>query len=483
MLNAWRIRRHLAHAEFVQAVALAGNRAWRDWLYRAYYRMGMYGTVAEHAPARVGVGNVLPVTASLAACGQQDLARRMLAGMRWQAVPAKLRIALAGSLVPFLPLEALKILQTVPVAAVSPTLHAAILLQNDMSAEAQTVLAAAQQAGQAQHYPELPLYQTMASPHAPHYTQLQRLNTFLEAYDLPALALCDQELPPGPCNVRLAQPVPYVDGPLVSVLMTTFCTGRRASVAIESLLSQSYRNLEIIVVDDASPDNTLDVVQSWADNDSRVRLLRLRSNGGTYLAKSVGLQQARGDFVTCHDSDDWSHPLKIERQMQPLLQDERLVATTSHWVRMQDDGMFYSRSVHPLLRFNPSSPLFRKHQVLQQAGAWDAVRTGADSEFHARLKLVFGREAVKRVPQPLALGSHRAGSLMTANDTGYSHAGVSPERLAYLEAWSHWHIQCLRQGALPRLPEELLTLTQNRPFAAPARIRLTLEQVQAVWGS
>ncbi len=268
------------------------------------------------------------------------------------------------------------------------------------------------------------------------------------------------------------------NGPLVSVLMTTFRTGERASVAIDSLLNQTYRNLEIIVVDDASGDATPDLVEAWARKDARVRLLRLSANGGTYLAKSMGLQLARGEFVTCHDSDDWSHPVKIERQVRPLLDDASLVATTSHWVRMQDDGMFYARPVHPLMRFNPSSPLFRREVVLKRMGAWDMVRTGADSEFHARLKLVFGKQAVKRIAQPLALGSHREGSLMTAGDTGYSDTGVSPQRLAYWQAWGAWHIDCLRKGVLPQLPLDLEVLAQERPFIAPQEIVVTAEQVR-----
>ena len=209
-----------------------------------------------------------------------------------------------------------------------------------------------------------------------------------------------------------------------------------------------------------------------------MRLLRLPTNGGT-LAKTMGLQLARGEFVTCHDSDDWSHPVKIERQVRPLLDNASLVATTSHWVRMQDDGMFYARPVHPLMRFNPSSPLFRREVVLKRMGAWDMVRTGADSEFHARLKLVFGKQAVKRIAQPLALGSHREGSLMTAGDTGYSDTGVSPQRLAYWQAWGAWHIDCLRKGVLPQLPLDLEVLSVSRPFVAPEEICVSEEQVRA----
>src|SRR5690606_5218074 len=95
-----------------------------------------------------------------------------------------------------------------------------------------------------------------------------------------------------------------------------------------------------------------------------------------------------------------------------------LAATTSNWVRIEDDGTFFARPVHPIRRLNPSSPLFRKELINRRIGLWDPVRTGADTEFHARLKLVFGRN-VRRVSAALALGAHRPNSLMNAKGTGY----------------------------------------------------------------
>jgi hypothetical protein len=187
------------------------------------------------------------------------------------------------------------------------------------------------------------------------------------------------------------------------------------------------------------------------------------------------LRRAAGEFITCHDSDDWSHPMRIERQVRPLLEDAKLVFTTSLWVRMQDDGIYYARPVHPLMRLNPASPMFRKDTVLQHAGGWDTVRTGADSEFMARLKLVFGHKAMHRVAQPLAFGAHRADSLMTAADTGYSTSGMSPTRLAYWESWTYFHISELRAGRKPHLPVDLLA---KRRFAAPDTIAVPQRDIE-----
>jgi hypothetical protein len=119
------------------------------------------------------------------------------------------------------------------------------------------------------------------------------------------------------------------------------------------------------------------------------------------------------------------------------------------------------------MRMNPASPMFRKNMVLERAGGWDAVRTGADSEFIARLKLVFGRSAMQRVAQPLAFGAHRPDSLMTATETGYSTTGMSPTRLAYWEGWGHYHLNELRCGRKPYVPADLLS---ERRFAAPDAI-------------
>jgi len=471
MLGIWRSWRYMARKDFARALATAQGSSMTSlahWLPKAYYRLGMYATVAALPLPPTRKRYLLPVVVSMAACGHNAQARKILAQVHWAQVSAQERVTLAGALAPFMPEEALCVLEPTHGKA-SLTLSAGLLLRTGRVQRARQILENAWAAGQATRYPELHLYRHMADPGSPQQ-QLDGLNHFLAAHDLPPIALQRPDEPPNPCNVWAQKMPASADGPLVSVLMTTFNTGARASAAIQSLLNQTYRNLEIVVVDDASQDNTPDLVAAWVRKDARVRLLRLSSNGGTYLAKNVGLTLAQGDFVTCHDSDDWSHPLKIEMQVRPMLQDAALVATTSHWVRMKDDGTYYARPVHPLLRMNPSSPMFRRELVLRRMGPWDCVRTGADSEFYARLRLVFGKHAVKRIPKPLTLGAHREGSLMTADTTGYAENSISPQRLAYWEAWNDWHLACLRRGELPCIPQDIAAWTQNRQFEAPADI-------------
>lgn len=441
----------------------------------AMYRLGMYATVAQARPARLGWQGAFAKAVSCAACGDEAGSREAQAAFLRQPQAATHQAELADALVPFLPADALRLVEPLP--TMSPALRAAILLRNGETERARRLLSGLpDEAFRA--YPELHLYRTNAAPGEPS-EQLQRLNAFLGHHGVPPLRLLDPARPPSPRNLGPACSPAPVDGPLVSVLMTTFRTGTRAVSAIESVLAQSYRNLELIVVDDASDDDTPAQVAALASRDARVRLLRLPRNVGTYAAKSIGLTQARGEFVTCHDSDDWSHPEKIARQVAPLLAEPHLVCTVSSWVRIQDHGQFYARPVHPLARLNPSSPLFRRDRVLATAGAWDCVRAGADSEFLARLKLVFGAKAVRRLQQPLALGSHRPGSLMTAAATGYSETGMSPQRLSYWEAWTRWHIGTLARGRTPRLPADFRQVLRRRPFDVPDGVHIAAEDVEA----
>ena len=240
-------------------------------------------------------------------------------------------------------------------------------------------------------------------------------------------------------------------------------------------MQQTYRNIEIIVVDDAGDDDTENIVQSMASQDSRLRYIKLPVNVGTFTAKNMGLKLADGEFITCHDSDDWAHPRKIEYQIQPLLANPSLIYTTSQWVRVEDNGMYYARPVHPLMRLNPASPLFRKKIVLAETGVWDWVRTGADSEFAERLKWVFGAKASIQIKKPLTFGAHRADSLMTAPETGYDSNGVSPARLAYWEAWRAWHIECFTRDATPLINSDGL---KPRQFTVPKKLMVSTQNLK-----
>jgi succinoglycan biosynthesis protein ExoO len=90
--------------------------------------------------------------------------------------------------------------------------------------------------------------------------------------------------------------------------------GRRyIEAALQSALSQSLRNIEVIVADDASTDGSADLVATFASRDARVRLLRAPANGGSGAARNLCLEAARGRWIAVMDSDDTMHPDRLER--------------------------------------------------------------------------------------------------------------------------------------------------------------------------
>src|SRR5687768_15279867 len=103
---------------------------------------------------------------------------------------------------------------------------------------------------------------------------------------------------------------------LVSIIVPTYNRSNIIEWAITILLNQSHQNIEIIVVDDASTDDTGRRVQKVSDK--RIVYHRLNKNGGASNARNIVIDLAQGDFITFLDSDDEYLPHKIERQVAEL---------------------------------------------------------------------------------------------------------------------------------------------------------------------
>ena len=100
--------------------------------------------------------------------------------------------------------------------------------------------------------------------------------------------------------------------PLISVVVPVYNVEKYLPKCLDSLLAQSWQELEIIVVDDGSPDNSWDIMQEYARRDSRVRPIR-QKNGGLSAARNAGVEAARGEWIGFLDSDDYVAPEMYER--------------------------------------------------------------------------------------------------------------------------------------------------------------------------
>jgi len=229
------------------------------------------------------------------------------------------------------------------------------------------------------------------------------------------------------------------DGPLVSVILTAYNEETLLPMAVRSILHQEWSHLELILVDDGSQDRTFAVAKALAEQDQRIRVIRLSNNVGTWQAKNIAMKEARGAFITMHDADDWSHPAKLSQQIAPLLRKSELLCTSSYFFRIDEEtGRPFTRNANSFMRWNPSSLLFRR-EVIQQIGSYRDGLLGSDCEFAARIEAHWGVHSHQRIRKPLAIGLQRKASL--SNRHRFRNEGV--RRLKHWEQWRCQHVRNL----------------------------------------
>jgi glycosyltransferase involved in cell wall biosynthesis len=293
--------------------------------------------------------------------------------------------------------------------------------------------------------------------------RLALLNDYLARHGLAPLCLIDAARSLSVGNVAAAEPArggPPQGSARVSVVIPVHDNERHIRASVESMLRQTCPPAEIVVVDDASSDGSASVVGELAAGHPAVRLIRLATNRGAYFARNVGLAASRGEFVAFQDADDFAHPQRLALALEPLLHDPQVHASTSRCVRLSDDGVFGEARPWPLTRWTPISLVLRREVALSRVGVFEDVRFGADSEYVARLRLLLGERHHRLVAQPLALFGQRAGSLTTADDTGFDRRGRSAPRIAYQEAWTERHLASLlgSQRLYRPVPDEVTSL-------------------------
>ena len=249
----------------------------------------------------------------------------------------------------------------------------------------------------------------------------------------------------------------------VSVVVTAYRPDRGLLTAVRSILAQSWANTEIVIVDDASPPEYDEVLRAAVALGDRIRLVKLAVNAGTYAARNAGLEVSGGEFAAFQDSDDWSHPRRLELQVRPMVEDRRLVATTSDGLAVTDQLMLSRPGVRSG-RFNPSSLVFRRNAVLGKVGWFDRVRKAADSEYIGRIQAAFGARRVRHLNLlPLALIRLSANSLSRSEiKPNWMH----PARVAYSSAYLRWHARIAAGTATPVRPAD----GSQRPFPAPGHL-------------
>jgi len=190
--------------------------------------------------------------------------------------------------------------------------------------------------------------------------------------------------------------------PLISVIMPLYNREELVEKSLHSILIQDFRNFEIILIDDASTDATVQVIQTCAKKDARIRLIRLETNQGPGPARNAGIAQARGKYIRICDSDDFYPPGALAacaRQVEK--EDFDLVAGNwTRWLSVRQEvqldpdfsyvetaftsgDLMELKPLWSLLHF--SRCMFRREFLLANGIEYPAMRRAEDPVYMARV--------------------------------------------------------------------------------------------------
>jgi teichuronic acid biosynthesis glycosyltransferase TuaG len=188
---------------------------------------------------------------------------------------------------------------------------------------------------------------------------------------------------------------------LVSVVMPVYNADKFLRKAIDSVLQQTHRALELIAVDDCSSDQSWALIEEYAAADGRVRAIRLNANGGVAAARNVGIAAASGSHVAFLDSDDWWDPCKLELQLAQMIQSGAMVSYSAY-DRVTESGAVLSR-VRP-----PASVSFedmlKSNRICHSTGMFDRSLGYAPFQAVGHEDYVFWLEMVRRAGRAICVG-------------------------------------------------------------------------------
>ena len=307
---------------------------------------------------------------------------------------------------------------------------------------------------------------------------LSALNAYIKPFGLLPLKLSNGS---GSKFDRLEVDVTkYVkQGDLITVIMPAFNAEKTVRKAAESILSQTWSNLELIIVDDCSTDSTWEIIQSLAVVDPRVKPVRNVVNVGPYVCKNLALRLVKGKYLTGHDADDWAHPERLENDIAVILESGgRVRAVLSAMLRMNPAGEFsrFNRigpfSQDGVSRVAAISLLTDVEYFREFLGAWDSVRFSADGELIGRAQKIMGNQFVA-VHHIGMIGLDLPSSLSNDPLHGVSNInGKSRTRRAYSDEYRAWHRKIRINTAKLAFPPD------QRPFRAPEAMIVSANAIQ-----
>lgn len=215
---------------------------------------------------------------------------------------------------------------------------------------------------------------------------------------------------------------------MISVIMAAYNSSKYIGLAIESILSQSFREFEFLIVEDHSTDNTLAIIQKYAAQDERIKVLQTERNSGASVARSLAIASAQYDWLAIMDADDIAKPKRFEKQINAAKEKPHVVAWGSYVQHISSTGKvigflpqgpkteegFYDTWNKGYIPFVMHPTTLLKKDVFVQAGGYresldnHSLASVEDFELMAR---VGGFGPILAIPEPLVYYRVHSGSL------------------------------------------------------------------------
>lgn len=247
-------------------------------------------------------------------------------------------------------------------------------------------------------------------------TGLDWLNRVYVESSLQPLAVQNTSMSQG-LEILSADPKPDMavnieGGALVSVVVPIGTKDNAAAVGLNSLLRQTWRNLEILIVDYSGAADIRDMIDKMASTDSRIKILPPDQTNLEYEAQNLGLSHAMGRYVTTLAANEFAHPQKIALQVNALADHECQAVLTCHALLTPD--MRFVAGWHPEFSLVPvqTSSMMLATDTLKELGGWDPVNGDPGPYLMWRLKKTLGNSSVhvveSRIPLSFSMATPHA---------------------------------------------------------------------------
>jgi glycosyltransferase involved in cell wall biosynthesis len=177
--------------------------------------------------------------------------------------------------------------------------------------------------------------------------------------------------------------------PKVSVILPAYNAEKYIAETIESILNQTYKDFEFIIVNDCSTDSTKEIIENFAKQDKRIRLVSNDRNLKVSKTANKGIELANGEYIARTDSDDWSYPDRLEKQLKFMESNPEVVLLSGN-MEICDATLNIKNQTHfpttndeiikVILQYNPTvhSAMMFKKETFKNVGGYGGINSSED---------------------------------------------------------------------------------------------------------